>query len=79
MTNNKILESVLENYNKVSNNNIHYSLFNIIVIAFLKENNEDVDTIQNNKEFHDELLLFVNHILEENDIGLQDIIKQYNK
>lgn len=79
MTNNKILESVLENYNKVSNNNIHYSLFNIIVIAFLKENNEDVDTIQNNKEFHDELLLFVNYILEENDIGLQDIIKQYNK
>ena len=79
MTNNKILESVLENYNKVSNNNIHYSLFNIIVIAFLKENNEDVDTIQNNKEFHDELLSFVNYILEKNDIGLQDIIKQYNK
>ena len=79
MTKNKFLELVLENYNKSTGNNLNYPLFNIIVIAFLKENNEDIDTIKNNKEFHDELFLFVNHILKENDMEIQPIIQQYNK
>ena len=46
MTENKSLILILDMYKKKYRKRIEYPLFNIIVLEFLKENNESLETIE---------------------------------
>ena len=76
--NNKSLSAILNKYQKEYTSSIQYPLFNIIVLAFLKENNETLDTLEINNEFRQELFLFTQHIICQKDTTLKHILKQYN-
>ena len=78
MSTNQSLSLILKDYNKINNTNIQYSLCNIIVIAFLKENNETLETLEINKEFKDELFIFISDIINTHDSNLSLLLKQYN-
>lgn len=76
---NKFLNSLLVDY---KNNNkyvaINYQFFQAIIIAFLKENNETVTTLKVNKEFRQELYIFINELLVTSNKEIVNLVKQYN-
>ena len=79
MTENKTLVNILKQYIKIYKRDINYPLFNIIVLAFLKENNESLETLEINKECCQELYSFIEYILINKHDKLNNIIFQYNK
>ena len=76
---NKFLEALLYDYKSLkTQNKISYQLFQIMSIAFLKENNETLSTLNVNKEFRQELFYFVNDLLQETKLDISNLVKQYN-
>ena len=76
---NKFLEGLLYDYKSAkTQNRISYELFQIMSIAFLKENNETLSTLKVNKEFRQELFYFVNDLLQETKLDISNLVKQYN-
>ncbi len=77
---NKYLESLLYDYKKYkTQNKISYELFQIMSLAFLKENNETLTTLKVNREFRQELFYFVNDLLSETNLEISSLVKQYNE
>lgn len=62
----------------INNKAINYNLFEIVIIAFLKENNETLTTINVNNEFKQELFSFITEVLKEQKPEIQKLITQYN-
>ena len=75
---NKQLLKILQLYkqNKL-NYDINYNLFNLITIAFLKENNETIEILLINKETRDELYSFVDDVLKKKTSMISNLIDQY--
>lgn len=76
---NKFLESLLYDYQYNKKTPLDYDLFQIMSIAFLKENNETLTTLKVNNEFRQELFFFVNELLEETKPNISNLINQFNK
>ncbi len=76
---NKFLENILYDYQYNKKYKVNYDLFQIMSIAFLKENNETLTTLRVNNEFKQELFYFVNELMEESNPDINNLIKQYNK
>ena len=76
---NQFLDSLLYDY--TYNNkpvNINYALFQTIIIAFLKENNETLTTLKVNNEFKQELYIFINELLATSNKDIKNNINKYN-
>ena len=76
---NKALEHLLYNYNSNNKNTkLKYNLFEIMIISFLKENNETLTTLKVNREFRQELYIFIDELLSETNSEIKGLINQYN-
>ena len=76
---NKFLEGLLYDYKSVkTQKKVSYELFQIMSIAFLKENNETISTLKVNREFRQELFYFINDLLQETNVDISNLVKQYN-
>jgi hypothetical protein len=75
---NKFLEDLIYDYQYNKKKKINYELFQIISIAFLKENNETLDTLKVNREFKQELFNFVTELMEETNPSINNLVKQYS-
>ena len=76
---NKYLERLLYDYQYTKNKTLNYDLFQMMSIAFLKENNETLTTLKVNNELRQELFLFINELLSETKPSISNLIKQFNQ
>ena len=73
--NNKSLKKLLTDLEL----SISYDFLYLICLAFLKENNETLKTLQLNNEFKIELHNYIKFLLKDNNPQICNIIRQYNK
>lgn len=73
---NQELNSILADYNSTNQptSPIEYQLFKAIALAFLKENNEELKTVLDNKEAKDELFDFCNYVTKSKNPNIQQIV-----
>jgi hypothetical protein len=73
---NQELNSILADYNSTNQTAppIEYQLFKAIALAFLKENNEELKTVLDNKEARDELFDFCNYVTKSKNPNIQQIV-----